>query len=60
MNNTFYPLKDLDKARNLRTFSNSLGAVAMRESCTQNQITEANGGRSLAEKKILALLIQSK
>lgn len=53
MNETFYPLKGLGKTKNLGTLSNLIGAIAMRELNTQNQITEASGSSSLAGKSSL-------
>lgn len=50
MNKKGYALKDLGKIRNLGSFGDSIGAVAMTALYTQNQITEANGNSSLAGK----------
>jgi hypothetical protein len=50
MNKKGYALKDLGKIRNLGSFCDSIGAVAMTALYTQNQITEANGSSSLAGK----------
>lgn len=50
MYETFYSLKLGSKTKNLGTFGNTIGAVAMRGLYTQNQITEPSGGSSLAGK----------
>lgn len=48
MNKKGDALKDLGKRRNLGSFGDSIGAVAMTALYTRNQITEANDNSSLA------------